>query len=86
MGMVEKGARALLKSQGSRYESWWKEKFGDDKDDDPWPSWDKCKGKNELMVDARAVIDAIDPINLLMAGGMTFPDAVEYLAEKQAAP
>lgn len=49
--------------------------------DEAWQEADVgCK--EIYLCEARVAIKAIDPIDLLMAGGMTFPDAVGYLAKK----
>ena len=56
--MREKVAQALLEIGGVRYVRWWKEKFGDCTDDDPWPTWEQCINKDELREDARAALEA----------------------------
>ncbi len=59
--MIERGARALCTVRGQRYEAWWAEKFGDDKDDDPWPQWGQVEegARQEFYEEARAVIESL---------------------------
>ena len=64
--IVELMTVAAYQAQVAEYDKWWRSKFGDDKDDEPYATWDKVHPhiKDELRARVKAQITALEQAGL----------------------